>query len=94
MRLVPDSIIQKYNVLPVAVKDNKIYISLSDPISCLPVLDEIKKYLEGSGYSPCPVLALKSEIEDAINSHFHKLDNENDHQMSQWELKHNSADSE
>jgi shikimate dehydrogenase len=69
VRLIPESLIKRFRVLPVLHKGDKLFIAISDPKEAQQALDEIRKHLASLGIAPQPVLALKSDLDAAIEKH-------------------------
>ncbi|MDR3710008.1 MAG: ATPase, T2SS/T4P/T4SS family [Capsulimonadaceae bacterium] len=64
LKLVPEHIVKRYNVLPVKKEsNNRLLVAVSDPKSSIVALDDIRIV---SKHQPVPALATKSDIEDAI----------------------------
>jgi type IV pilus assembly protein PilB len=64
---VPEHMIRRYNILPFRRAENKLMVAFGDPQSSGSVLEDIKLV---SRCTITPVLATKSDIEDAINRAF------------------------
>jgi len=64
LKLVPEHIVKRYNVLPVKKEsNNRLLVAVSDPKSTIVALDDIRIV---SKHQPVIALATKSDIEDTI----------------------------
>ena len=64
LKLVPEHIVRRYNVLPVKKEsNNRLLVAVSDPKSTIVALDDIRIV---SKHQPVIALATKSDIEDTI----------------------------
>lgn len=63
VKLVPESLARKYNLVPISIKDNKINIAMSDPLNLF-AQDDVRV---ASGYEVNPMIAAESEINKTID---------------------------
>lgn len=69
-KLVPQSLAQKYRMMPLFKKDDILTVAMSDPLSLF-AIDGMKSIVK------CdirPVLTTKAEVENAINTHYRMAD--------------------
>lgn len=66
--LIPEKIAKNYRVLPIGKIGNTLTLAMGDPLNVL-VIDDLKKI---SGFEINPVIALLSEIKDAISKYYAK----------------------
>lgn len=64
--LIPQSLAQKYTLLPIRVKNNKIRVAMSDPLNIFAV-DDVKI---ASGYDVDIVISTKKEIQRGIDRYY------------------------
>ena len=68
LKLVPEHLIKRYNVIPVKKEsNNRILVAVSDPKSTMVALDDIRIV---SKHQPVPALATRSDIDEAIRRAF------------------------
>ena len=66
VKLVPESLASKYNLIPLYFTKNQIAVAMSDPLNMF-ALDDIKI---ASGYDVEPLIATTSEIRQAIGKYY------------------------
>lgn len=66
VKLIPEQLAKKYNIIPIGFKDSKILVATSDPLNLF-ALDDIKV---ASGYEVEPVLAMSEDIIRAIERYY------------------------
>lgn len=66
LSLIPEAIAQKYKILPLGKIGNTITLAMADPLNVL-IIDDLKKITK---CEVNPVIALLSEIQDAINTYY------------------------
>lgn len=66
IQAVPESLANKYVLIPIKVQDNTIHVAMADPLNMF-ALDDVKI---ASGYEVEPLLATKDEIVKAIDKYY------------------------
>jgi type IV pilus assembly protein PilB len=66
MQLVPENIIRNYQIIPVKLEQDRLYIAMADPLNLI-ALDEIKLICR---HKIIPMIATKKEILAAIDRYF------------------------
>lgn len=66
IQAVPESLANKYILIPIKIKDNTIHVAMADPLNMF-ALDDVKI---ASGYEVEPLLAGKDEILKAIDKYY------------------------
>lgn len=66
VKLIPQSLAIRYNLIPISVEENKINVVMSDPLNIF-ALDDVKI---ASGYEVEPLLATEAEIKRAIDKYY------------------------
>ncbi|AGK98211.1 GspE/PulE family protein [Clostridium pasteurianum] len=66
IQAVPESLANKYVLIPIKIKDNTIHVAMVDPLNMF-ALDDVKI---ASGYEVEPLLATKDEIVKAIDKYY------------------------
>jgi len=66
IKLIPESLASKYNLIPIYIKNNKINVVMSDPLNIF-ALDDIKI---ASGYDVEPLIATATEVRQAISKYY------------------------
>jgi type IV pilus assembly protein PilB len=66
VKLIPESLASKYNILPIYIKNDKINVVMSDPLNIF-ALDDLKI---ASGYDVEPLIATTNEIRQAIGKYY------------------------
>ncbi|UCD15145.1 MAG: Flp pilus assembly complex ATPase component TadA, partial [Candidatus Omnitrophota bacterium] len=72
LNLIPETVAQKYKVLPIGKMGNTLTVAMADPLDIL-VIDDLKKITK------CeinPVIALLSEIQQAISNYYTRISKE------------------
>lgn len=68
VKLIPESIANKYLLIPIGFDGDRIKIAMSDPLNLF-ALEDVKI---ASGYEPMPFLSSKNEIRNAIEKYYTK----------------------
>lgn len=63
VKIVPENLARKYNLVPISIKDNKINVAMSDPLNIF-AQDDVKV---ASGYEVNPMIAAEAEIKKTID---------------------------
>ena len=66
IRILPENIIRNYQVIPVEIEQNILYVAMADPLNLI-ALDEISMV---SKYKVSPMIATKKEILSVIERYF------------------------
>ncbi|MDF2502974.1 type II/IV secretion system protein [Clostridium sp.] len=66
IQAVPESLANKYVLIPIKIKDNIIHVAMADPLNMF-ALDDVKI---ASGYEVEPLLATKDEILKSIDKYY------------------------
>ena len=66
IQAVPESLANKYVLIPIKIQDNTIHVAMADPLNMF-ALDDVKI---ASGYEVEPLLATKDEIVKAIDKYY------------------------
>ncbi len=66
VRLLPQELVAKHNVIAVKCEDDTLYVAMTDPVD-LPTLDQINLV---TGFNVKPVVAAEKEIIKAISEHY------------------------
>lgn len=69
LKLVPESIANKYNLIPVGIENNKIRVCMSDPLNMF-AIDDIKI---ATGYEVEPLLDTRESIKKAIDKYYSRV---------------------
>ena len=68
VKSIPESLANKYNLIPVYIKNGKLCVVMADPLNLF-ALDDIKMV---SGYEIEPMIATEAEIKKAISKYYSK----------------------
>ncbi|MGC1455491.1 MAG: hypothetical protein WA946_09935 [Nitrospirota bacterium] len=66
INLLPTKLVKKYEVVPTRLRENTLYVAMADPFD----LDAISELQFITSLKISPVLALESEIKDAIRKYY------------------------
>ena len=69
-RLVPEDIVRRLGVLPIMVRDQQMFVAVSNPRDAQAALDEIGALAREHGVTPVPVLAVKRDLDVVIDAIF------------------------
>ncbi|RKD23885.1 type II secretion system protein GspE [Ammoniphilus oxalaticus] len=66
IHLIDEQLAKKYHVLPLRIQEGKMVVAMSDPLDYY-AIDEIRL---NTGYPVSPVIAMRDELNRAINKHY------------------------
>lgn len=84
LRLVPEFIIKRHNLIPISLKDNNLIVAMSDPLDIF-AIDEVALFV--GEYRVNPVIAFEDDIRKTIDKYYGGEIDDLQKTMAQIEIK-------